>query len=242
MWRRLLSIAVVVALLAGVVVALELTGLFCHNEAFAYRYAVSGLDISHHQGPVDWHAAAKDEAVGFVWMKATEGHDFADPRFAENWAGARARGVPAGAYHFFSMRSPGERQARHFARTVPRHRDALAPMIDVEVSLDHDPAVVRREVRDLAEAMQARYGRAPVLYVTHATYGRYVEGHLGEYAVWIRDVVRPPSLGDRRWHIWQYCSTGRVDGIDGAVDLNVFAGTPRQFADQFGRLPRGVRG
>jgi lysozyme len=65
-----------------------------------------GVDISAHQGRVDWPALAHDD-VGFAYIKATEGSTFVDRDFAANWAAAIAAGLAHGAYHFFSLCSSG---------------------------------------------------------------------------------------------------------------------------------------
>ena len=57
---------------------------------WASRY-LQGVDVSWHQGAIDWRALAADN-VAFAYIKATEGGDWADPRFAENWRGATAAG------------------------------------------------------------------------------------------------------------------------------------------------------
>ena len=62
-------------------------------------YAIHGIDVSKYQGDIDWNKV-KDSGVKFVWIKATEGGDHTDEKFAANWAGAKAAGIPRGAYHF----------------------------------------------------------------------------------------------------------------------------------------------
>src|SRR3954469_22613633 len=57
-----------------------------------------GIDVSHHQGTINWDAVAGD-GVEFAWMKATEGATFRDASFARNWHQAGAAGLARGAYH-----------------------------------------------------------------------------------------------------------------------------------------------
>ncbi|WP_414707009.1 GH25 family lysozyme, partial [Rhizobium sp. UBA1881] len=64
-------------------------------------YPIQGIDISHHQGAIDWSALAAQPNVRFAIMKATEGGDHRDTRFAENWQAAKNAGIVRGAYHFF---------------------------------------------------------------------------------------------------------------------------------------------
>ena len=53
---------------------------------------LSGIDVSHYQGEVDWPAVAAS-GVRFAFIKATDGVDDIDPRFAQNWAGAKLAGI-----------------------------------------------------------------------------------------------------------------------------------------------------
>jgi lysozyme len=90
---------------------------------------VQGIDVSHHQGPINWDEVAGDD-VRFAWIKATEGGDWEDPRFDENWAGAGAAGVPRGAYHFFTLCRPAAEQAAWFLSVAPAGE--LPTAVDLE--------------------------------------------------------------------------------------------------------------
>jgi lysozyme len=63
-------------------------------------YDVIGVDVSNHQGDIDWPILARTD-IGLAYLKATEGGNFRDRRFQANWDGARKAGLPRGAYHFF---------------------------------------------------------------------------------------------------------------------------------------------
>jgi lysozyme len=219
--RKLLLLSILGGILAlSTLVYLKYTGRIWLNSLWASRYEVHGLDVSHHQGEINWQEVAATNDFGFVFMKATEGHDFTDKKFAYNWEMARAQGFQVGAYHFFSMRSSGQTQAAHFISVVPLEEKALAPVIDLEISLDHPPELVRQELRAFADALETHYGKQPILYVTYETYSQYVDGHFTEYTLWIRDVLFAPRL-NREWQLWQYSNRGRVPGIQSYVDKNV---------------------
>lgn len=94
-------------------------------------YPVHGTDASRWQTAVDWHRA-RANGVNFAFVKATEGADDVDPLFREHWQGARAAGVPTGAYHFWYHCASGRAQARNFIRRVPRAPGALPPVLDLE--------------------------------------------------------------------------------------------------------------
>ena len=94
-------------------------------------YDVIGVDVSNHQGDIDWSLLARTD-IAFAYLKATEGGDFRDRRFQANWDGARKAGLPRGAYHFFTQCRSGADQARNFIGLVPREPGALPPVLDLE--------------------------------------------------------------------------------------------------------------
>lgn len=83
------------------------------------EFEVRGVDVSHHQGDIDWTALAQDD-VSFAYIKATEGGDWVDPKFTENWEAAHEAGVIRGAYHFFTFCRSGVDQAANLIATVPK--------------------------------------------------------------------------------------------------------------------------
>ncbi|MBA4492751.1 GH25 family lysozyme [Paenactinomyces guangxiensis] len=214
---------------------LDYMGFIWHNDLFAMKYEIKGLDVSHHQGDIDWKVVQEKNNFKFVYIKATEGRDFVDDQFAYNWQEARKQGMLTGAYHFFSMRSSGEEQAKNFINIVPEQADSLPPVIDVEIHLNHDKDKVRQELRKMAAKLEQHYKKRPILYVTYDTYHTYVEGGFSEFQIWIRDIYKFPTLGNRKWLLWQYCNRGRIDGIDTYVDINAFNGDMKEFEKVFGK-------
>src|SRR5262249_30419769 len=101
-WRWLAGIGLVVivaALIARGAAWLHDTGRFQFNHPDPSEFPVLGIDVSHHQGPIDWPQVAV-AGVGFAYIKATEGKDLSDPMFRVHWRAADAAGIPRGAYHF----------------------------------------------------------------------------------------------------------------------------------------------
>lgn len=213
-----LGVTVIILFIAGF---LEYRGIVWHNSIFAMKYPVKGLDVSHHQGKIDWEKIAEKNKYKFVFIKATEGQDFIDKDFKYNWDEARRLGILAGAYHFFSMQSSGEKQAQNFIDIVPKENDSLPPVIDIEISLNHEKEKVRRELRNMINKLEEHYQVKPILYVTYDTYGTYTKGYFDELKIWIRDVIKYPTLG-QSWLFWQYTNRGRVPGVDTYIDINVF--------------------
>ena len=201
------------------------------------RYPVRGVDVSAHQGDIDWSVLAGQD-VQFAYIKATEGSGFTDRMFADNWEGARRSGLRVGAYHFFSFDSGGDTQADRFIGTVPKEKDSLPPAVDVEFygeKAKNPPhqADVRRELDILLDRLEEAYGTKPVLYATGRAYDLYLKDAYEEHPIWIRNILTKPELPDgRNWTFWQYADRARLDGYRGEerfIDLNVFAGSEEEF-------------
>src|SRR5271168_387517 len=108
-------------------------GIFDLDEGLPHPsdYPIHGIDVSKYQGDIDWNAV-RASGVKFAWIKATEGGDRVDEKFAQNWAMAKAAGVPRGAYHFAYWCRPADEQAAWFITNVPNDPSALPPVLDVE--------------------------------------------------------------------------------------------------------------
>ncbi|HLP10717.1 MAG TPA: GH25 family lysozyme [Flavobacteriales bacterium] len=196
------------------------------------NYPVQGIDISHHQGSIDW-SELKKEKFHFVFMKATEGNNFTDPQFSNYLWKAKPAGYLLGAYHFFSFCKPGNEQAAHFIEVVPRNMDIL-PILDLEFDSHNECGKKRKEViaevDAFVEKIKKHYGRTPVLYMPIAFYRRYGKGNFTGCELWVRNVHGDPKLpGNRGWQFWQYADRGKVKGINGYVDLNAFNGNLASF-------------
>ncbi|MFY0617367.1 glycoside hydrolase family 25 protein [Shimia sp.] len=196
-------------------------------------YPVHGIDVSRWQRSIDW-AQARRAGVNFAFLKATEGGDVADPMFDTHRRGAVAAGVPWGAYHYYYFCRSAESQAQWFIRNVPRGAP-LPHVLDMEWTpksrtcrLRPHGRDVRREARKFLDILEAHYGRRPVVYTTVDFYRDTGIGALGGTEFWLRSVADHPqkTYPGAYWMFWQYSGTGRVAGIEGPVDLNVFRGTP----------------
>ncbi len=214
-----------VALLVGYLLFI---GQIRFNYPDKKEFPILGIDISHHQGKIRW-AELRKENISFVIIKATEGGDYKDPLFAENWADSKKEGYKTGAYHFYRLCKDGKEQAENFIETVPNSPDNLPPTIDLEFGgnckTDKSKERILKEVNDFLEAIERHYSKKPILYVTHEFYDDYLKNTFTDYPLWIRDIFRKPKLADERdWHIWQFANRGHLDGIDMYVDLNVLNG------------------
>lgn len=199
-------------------------------------YRVHGLDVSRWQGDIDWPTARR-AGVSFVFIKATEGGDVADPKFDDHRRGARQAGVRYGAYHYFYFCRPAAEQARWFIKNVPRDSSSLPHVLDMEWNhqsrtcrLKPDGRTVRQEADIFLDMLEAHYGKRPIIYTTPDFYKDTEIGRMRE-TFWLRSVAGHPRevYPGQRWTFWQYTGTGVVPGVPGKVDINVFAGAPESW-------------
>lgn len=230
MATRLVRVAVVVLITAGILAAIG----FWYFRAFSpdrQRYPIRGIDVSHHQGKIDWRRVAADD-VAFAVIKATEGGDYVDDIFATNFTEARDAGLIVGAYHFFTFCRPGADQARNFLAVVPRGQPMLPPVVDIEFGGNCPrrltPEELRTELNAFLEPVEAQFGKPAIIYLIGEAVDLY-EAVMPRRERWVRSLVLHP--GNEDWVYWQYHNRGHVDGIEGAVDLNVLQGTPSRLIE-----------
>lgn len=199
------------------------------NPFFIKEESIVGADIARYQGDVNMEKLG-GEGIRFLYIKATEGSSHTDIRFHENMEKARAAGMPAGAYHFFSMDSSGAKQAQHYIETVGELSGCLCPAVDVEFYGDKQenppPAeTVREELHAFLSALEEEYHVKPVIYCGRAILDAYIDETFDDYPFWIRSVYAPVRFATGHdWVIWQYSDHGRLEGYHGIethIDLDV---------------------
>jgi len=192
---------------------------------------IQGIDVARYQGNIDFHAA-RAGGTRFVFIKATEGGDYLDPMFRQNWQRAREAGIPRAAYHFFFWCRTAREQAAWFIANVPNDPDALPPVLDLEWN-NHSsckarptPEEAREKVAVMLAAMEAHTGKVPIIYTDMNFHRDVLEGYHVDATFWLRSVAAEPHerYRDREWTFWQWTQTGTMRGISGEVDRNAFYG------------------
>ncbi|TGL87780.1 lysozyme [Leptospira congkakensis] len=192
------------------------------------KYPIKGIDVSNHQGKINWSLVPKNE-ISFVYIKATEGGDFKDKAFVYNWTAAKKEGFKVGAYHFFTLCKTGIEQAENFIKTVPKEPDSLPPVVDLEFegNCKERPNIenVQLEIQNFLDKIDSHYEHETILYLTKEFINKYLGDNLFNHPIWIRNIfMHPNTFSSIEWTIWQYKSTERIIGIDGPVDVNVLKG------------------
>jgi lysozyme len=218
-WRWVVSIALLV--IVGVV---ALSGLHAWLPRFRPALGngeIYGVDVSDHQGRIDWRAVGRSD-VSFVFIKATEGSTYVDSDFAADLAEARSAGLLVGAYHFFTLCSPGATQAANFLKIAPPGSTVLPPAVDLELSGNCSARPSRSEVQTqlstFVRLVESATGQPVISYVGASFEQRYPFGAASSSLFWKRSVLRRPS---GQWAIWQVDGFAQVAGITGPVDLDV---------------------
>jgi GH25 family lysozyme M1 (1,4-beta-N-acetylmuramidase) len=199
---------------------------------------IEGIDISHWQidgkTPIDW---AKVAAAGkqFVFLKASEATDYADPTYPRSRSGAKANGLLVGAYHFAqpdATLGDAVAEADHFIDTAAPVSGELLPVLDLEATGGLDDAALIAWVKAFLGRVYERTGVRSAIYVSPSFWSNRMNNSQwfaanGYTVLWIahwttgpQPTVPASNWGGKSWTFWQYTSDGTVPGIVGRVDLN----------------------
>lgn len=194
-------------------------------------YEIRGIDISHHQGVIDWdrlrNAMINGSPVRFVIIKATEGDKFVDENFESNFTMARENGFIRGAYHYLSLNSDARKQAYFFLSKVNLEEGDLPPVLDVERKpKDMSIEDFQREVLTWLHIVENRCQVKPIIY----TYYRFKDQYLSDerfdgYPYWIAHYYVDKMEYKGQWKFWQHTDAARLPGIRGYVDLDIYNGS-----------------
>ena len=158
------------------------------NEQAKY----DGIDISSHQGYIDWAKVSSDKDIRFVYIKATEGATYRSPHYVHNLT-----------------------QARRYGLLV------VIPMLDVEVRGDWSRSQLIDSVEKFCQLTEDFYGVQPMIYSTMGFYNKNLAPHFNKHRLYIgRYSNEEPEINwEGEYTIWQYSETGIIPGIDAYVDL-----------------------
>ena len=201
----------------------------------------NGLDVSKHQGVINWDLVKKDQKIQYVFIKATEGSNVVDQKYRANIQGARRVGIKVGSYHYLTEKSSVTTQFQNFARNVLREEQDLLPVIDVEVCKLWTAQQLRDSLKVFANMVEDYYGCKPVIYTYESFYKNILGRAFADYPIFIAKYCRTPEGRPNvnvNWILWQYSESGRVNGISTYVDLSRF-NKGRSINDILYRPPKG---
>lgn len=194
-------------------------------------YTVHGIDVSRHQDEIDWQKVESMRSdsirISFVFIKATEGITRQDPSFEQNWKAIKKTKLIRGAYHFYYPSRDALKQAKNFISQVNLVKGDLPPVVDIEYSNGKSKKKICEGLTKFVNEIEKKYKVKPIIYTNLSFYNDYLDGEFDSYPVWIScyfEQERFNSSCSFRWKFWQHSEQGKVNGIAGNVDFNVFNG------------------
>ncbi len=202
---------------------------YFENGAIASKL---GIDVSEHQGAIDWGDVATD-GVEFAMLRigsrgTTEGGLYEDARFEENYAGAKAADIEVGVYFFSQAVSVEEAQqeADYVISLLAGRYLELPIAFDHETTAsygranDIDASVISACAKAFCERVEAA-GYSTMIYGNASDLSRYSAADIGSRPIWLAEYDVPAPTAQFDFSIWQYTNGGSVAGISTAVDMNI---------------------
>lgn len=180
-----------------------------------------GIDVSHHQGNINWERVANDSLIQFVYIKATEGASYVDPNYIYNLNEASKTRLKVGSYHYFRMTSSPKEQFKHIKRYIIKNKQDLIPMIDVEQSDGFTIEQVQDRLTILSRLIESYYGKSPIIYGTMRSYNTLLAPAFNSHHLYIGRYGNqsPTIIGGGVPTIWQFSEQGKIEGINTSVDM-----------------------
>lgn len=200
------------------------------DPVYPEGFDVHGIDVSHYQETIDWelvrNANLDTAPVQFVFIKATEGVSILDENFNQNFYESKKNGLIRGVYHFFTPDEDAAAQARFFLKQTHLEPGDLPPVLDVEKIGDLSANQLKKAVKTWLDIVEAKYNVKPIIYTGYKFKLRYLNDPVfNEYPYWIAHYYVEKLTYKGTWHFWQHTDCGKVNGIKGNVDCNIFNGS-----------------
>ena len=194
---------------------------------------ITGIDVSHHQGEIDW-AQVAEAGIEYAFIRvgargAVEGQIFPDDQFEANIAGAKENGIKIGVYFYTQAVNEAEaiEEAEYVLERIEPYEIDHPVVYDLEQS-EYTTARTKN-VSKSQHTLNARAfcerikqaGYSPMIYGNIKTFTLLLDAEeVMEYDTWIA-YYNLPQYYPYEFSFWQYSSTGKVAGIETNVDLNI---------------------
>ena len=185
-----------------------------------------GIDISEFQGEIDFEEVRRS-GIEAVYIRVGAG-EYTDEYFAENYERAKAAGLKIGFYHYVTARSvdEGRRQARFFASLAAGREPDMRLALDFEYFGSLSVSQINAISEAYLDELTALTRREAVIYSDLSNARNIFSRALAEkYPLWAAQYGADEPSANGKWREWvgfQYTDEGRVGGIYGNVDRNIF--------------------
>lgn len=185
---------------------------------------IYGIDVSKHNGTIDWNKV-KAAGVKFAILRAGYGRDTSqkDEKFEEYYKGAKAVGIPVGAYWYSYASDPedAKKEAAACIKVIKDKQFEYPIFFDLEEKSQFNQGrdACSSMVRNFCNALEAA-GYWAGLYMSRSPFTSYIEeGMRGRYALWLAEYNNQLNYSGSVG-MWQSTSDGKVDGISGRCDID----------------------
>lgn len=190
-----------------------------------------GIDVSRHQGKMDWQKCAA-AGVSFAAIRATVGNYYTDPRFTENWQGAKDAGLLVTAYHVVTPEISVDAQMARFESVCDDYFPDLPFVLDCELSREQSLAAITKVIQGCAQNFIDIRGDNPIIYTRQNWWNNNVLPLVSwqKYPLWVANYTTAftPALPRDwdEWYLWQHTSKGdghKYGAESKSIDLNRMA-------------------
>lgn len=194
-------------------------------------YEIHGIDISHYQENIDWdelrYGMIEGCPIRFIVVKASEGSTKIDSKFEDYFYQAREHGFIRGVYHFWSTKSSARDQAYFFLKNVRLESGDLPPVLDIEKKAKEQSIEdFQLEVLAWLHIVEDKYHVKPIIYTYYKFKDKYLSDPVfDDYPYWIAHYYVDKVEYKGEWKFWQHTDAGRLPGIQGAIDFNIYNGS-----------------
>ena len=189
--------------------------------------AYSGIDVSEFQGDINW-VKVKAAGIQFAIVRAGFGsfpQGRKDRKFDQNMKNAEAAGVAVGVYwySYATTIQLAKQEAENFLSTIRGYRFAYPAYMDFEYDSQRPLTnQLRTQIVDTFCSILEAAGYYTGIYANLYTFQNLLNlNALTQYDKWLAEWAAKPTYGNEFGGLWQYTSSGLVNGIRGRVDMDI---------------------
>ena len=199
---------------------------------------IYGIDISHYQDDekkINWKLLKfnKTPKIDFIYIRSTMGIDGKDISYEKNVSKLNENNFAFGVYHYFRPNESGKDQFDNFKKNTTFFGN-LPVAIDVEEKGNMSIKKLKNEIKLFIEQFEKEFDNKLIIYSPQKFFNFYLWNSFKKHDIWIARQhgiseypqsnlpnIKPYLFGSRCPLLWQFSGTGKIDGIEGNVDINI---------------------
>lgn len=211
----------------------RMNGIFKEYTVNEAKTSYTGIDVSKYQGDIDWEKVS-ESGIDYAMVRMgargyTSGKIIIDDHFEKNMAGCSENGIKTGIYFFSQAVTPEEaiEEANYCVAAIQNYKVEYPIVFDSEEVVNDSYRTQNIPPKQMSAVAQAfcntisMYGYTPMIAATKKQFAsRFEIGDIEAYDWWLFDTDET-TVFPYRFNMWQYSKTGSIEGIVGAVDLDI---------------------